>query len=301
MIINPGVENIELRCKDEFTYLLRKYPNVAFNVSNWVTGINSRSRGYNILLVTEGYVGATENYDVNHIKNYDAFITSNSKFKELHPELNIYTINGVTNWDAYHWLEDFLTYDEKIRGICSLQRFYQYHKEGEINHLKHEVMRDLNTEPHLILHTYGPVPFGKEGSYQGTVGLKHHSHYDNLKKINEYLFCWCPESCYHPLWSYGHVTERMFNCFKSKTVPIYYGCYNIEDLVPTDLFVDFREFENLDGLAAFLIGLSKDKERYTRMVEDAYEWNLTNKIGDIRELERIIQKCIKDVGKGETK
>jgi len=292
MIINPGVENIEARCKDEFRYLIQKYPTVAFNVENWATGNNNSSLGYNILFATEGYVGAIRNYDPDTIRTYDAFITPNGKFKEIHPELNVYTVNGVTNWEAYHWLDSFKSYEEKIKGVCSLQRLYNYNLVGEINHLKHEVMRDLPTEPDLILHTYGPVPFGKEGSYKGKVGPKHHSHYENLKKINEYLFCWCPESAYHPLWSYGHVTERIFNCFKSKTIPIYYGCYNIEELVPTDLFVDFRNFEDLKELSAFLIDLSNDKDRYNSIVEAAYKWNLTNKIGDIREVERVIQACV---------
>ena len=122
----------------------------------------------------------------------------------------------------------------------------------------------------------------------------HQSHYENLKKINEYLFCWCPESTYHELWSYGHVTERLFNCFKAKTIAIYYGCYNIEELVPKGLFIDFRDFkDNLAGLSDFLIDLANDKERYNFIVESAYKWNLTNEIGDIRKVEDVLQECVK--------
>lgn len=293
MLINPGVENIEERVQDEFKYLLRKYPTIAFNTRNWISGTNNRVTGRNILLATEGYITIPENYDPVVIKKYDAFITSNNKFKELHKDLNIYTINGVTNWDNYYWLDDFCSFEEKIKGICSLQTIYKTGKEGDINHLKHEVMRDLKVEPHLIIHTFGPTLFGKPESYQGKIGPKHHSHYEHFKKINQYLFCWCPESTYHPLWSYGHLTERLFNCFKSKTIAIYYGCYNVEELVPKELFIDFRDFEGLDSLADFLIKLSNDKDRYYNMVESAYEWNKTNKIGDVMELEKVLDLCTK--------
>lgn len=294
MIINRGVENIEVRCENDFNYFIQKYPTVAFNTSNWVSGNNSRNHGKNILFATEGYITIPQNYDPTYIKHYDVFITSNAKFKRLHPELNIRLINGVTNWVDYFWLESFIPYEDKIKGVCSLQTIYHTGSEGDINYLKHDVMCGLKTEPDLILHTYSKTtPFGKPESRQPVLEF-HQSHYENLKKINEYLFCWCPESTYHKLWSYGHVTERLFNCFKAKTIAIYYGCYNIEDLVPKELFIDFRDFKNdLEGLSAFLIDLAKDKERYNSIVESAYKWNLTNKIGDIRKVEEVLQDCVK--------
>lgn len=293
MIINRGVENIKDRCENDFNYLIQKYPTVAFNTSNWLTGNNSRSEGYNILLTTEGYITIPKNFDPKYIKTYDAMITFNSKFKELHPELNIYLIKGVTNWVDYYWLESFFSYEEKIKGVCSIQTIYHTGSDGDINHLKHDVMYNLNIEPHLVLHTYSKTtPFGKQESRQPPLQVLQ-SHYDNLKKINEYLFCWCPESTYHGLWSHGHVTERLFNCFKSKTIPIYYGCYNIEELVPKELFIDFRDFkDDLPKLANLLIELSNDKERYNYMIESAYQWNLANDIGDIRKLEEVIKICV---------
>jgi hypothetical protein len=144
----------------------------------------------------------------------------------------------------------------------------------------------------LLLHTYSKrTPFGKPESRQTPLYFNQ-SHYEILKKINEYMFCWCPESTYHDLWSYGHITERLFNCFKAKTIAIYYGCYNIEELVPKELYIDFRYFVNdLDGLSKFLIELSKDRNRYIDMVESAYEWNKTNKIGSIIELEKVLHRC----------
>jgi len=290
-IIDTNIDGLGERLKSEFDYLQKKYPTVAFNMKDWFGGLNNRSRGKNILMTTEGWCTIPKNYDVNVIKTYDAMITSNSKFKEQHPELNIYLMNAPQNWENYYELESFLSYDEKIKGVCSLARVYDTKRPGDINYLKHTVMIDLKIEPELCTHTYGPASFGKPGGYKGNLGYKH-SHYYNLKKINEYLFCWCSEPIYHEMWSWDWVTERLFNCFKSKTIAIYYGCYNIEDLVPTDLFIDYRNFDNIDELSKYLLEFSKDKKKYNDMIESAFEWNKTNKLGSMELVEKLIQKCV---------
>jgi hypothetical protein len=88
---------------------------------------------------------------------------------------------------------------------------------------------------------------------------------------------------YHVLWSWDWITERLWNAFKSKVVPIYYGCYNIEQKVPKDLFVDFRKFNTLKQLAEYLINFPEQK--WVDMTEKAFEWYKTCKIGDMDELE----------------
>lgn len=292
-IFNSNTDGLEQRLKSEFDYLQFKYPTVAFNVYDWYERPNNKSNGKNILLATEGYITIPNNYNPSVVKQYDVLITYNNKYKEQHPELNIILQNAPINWENYYVLDSFLTYDEKIKGICCLAKVYNTGVEGDINFMKHTVMRDLKVEPELSVHTYGPNSFGRPESYKGNLGYKY-SHYYNLKKINEYLFCWCPEPIYHKLWSWNYVTERLFNCFKSKTVAIYYGCYNIEELVPTNLFIDYRNFENVNDLSKYIIEFSKNKKKYTEMVEEAFEWNLTTKLGNIGLLEEILQDCVKN-------
>jgi hypothetical protein len=291
MIINRKKENINLRLNNEFEYLKIKYKNIAFNIQDWNGRPNNRPNGKNILIATEGYITIPNNYNPEIIKQYDAFITYNSKFKELHPDLNIHLQNAPINCGDFYELETHLNYKNKIKGVCSIQRVYNTGSAGDINYMKDSVMKGLNVEPHLCLHTFGPKPFGKPDSYQCNLEAPP-NHYKNLKKINDYLFCWCPEPIYHELWSYNYVTERLFNCFKSKTIAIYYGCYNIENLVPTELFIDFRNFQSLNELSQYLIELSNDEKKYTEIVEAAYNWNLKNKLGSITLLEEIFQECI---------
>jgi len=290
MIIQyEGSENIHLRSLNEFEYLRSKYSNIAFNCNTWDGVPNDKAHGKTILLSQEGYITMPNNYTIDTIKKYDAYITYNRKLKELNSHLNIFLINGPLNWCDYFWLEEFKDFGGKIRGVMSMQTVYNTGRDGDINYLKHTVMNELDVEPHLILHTYGPAPFGKPGSYQGSTG-KTHSHYKNLEVINNYLFCWCPEPMYHPYWSYDYITERLFNCFKSKTIAIYYGCYNVEDHIPDEIYIDYRKFESVKHLSEYLIDLTANKKKYTDIVESAYLWNLKNKFGVMRYNEPILKE-----------
>lgn len=294
MIVGRHIENLDLRVKREWEYIDAKYPTMAFNAMTWLHDPNVRAKGYNILLAQEGIISMPINYDVSFIKsNYDAVVTYSVKFKEAHPELKVYNTQCPANYEAYHWLEEFRTYDQKIRGICSLQTFYNWGHPLDANIMKHKVMAELTTEPHLILHTFGPNPFGKAESYQGNLGHRH-SNYNNLKKINEYLFCYAAECISDPFWGHNYLTERVFNTFKSKTVLIYYGATNVEELLPGHIFVNVRKFRTMEELSDYLVILSKDKERYNYMVEEAYKWNLTTTLGDMRYQEQVFQQAIRE-------
>ncbi|HON84209.1 MAG TPA: glycosyltransferase family 10, partial [Caldisericia bacterium] len=84
-----------------------------------------------------------------------------------------------------------------------------------------------------------------------------------------------------------YVTEKIFDCFLSKCIPIYLGAYNIEQIIPKELFIDYRIFEN-DNLSLYL--KSMDNNKYNKMIEDAQDWMKENryKKGSIDELEKTI-------------
>ena len=57
---------------------------------------------------------------------------------------------------------------------------------------------------------------------------------------------------------------------------MYYGCYNIEQCIPKELYIDYRNFKNDNELSQYLINFPKDK--YIEMVEKAYEYYLKMKL-----------------------
>lgn len=266
MLVNT-VDNMEDRLKDEFDYLSKKYPNVAFNHIDW----NGKVReGKDWLFALEGYITIPQNYDPNVINKYKGLITHNRKFAEAHPELNIVLTNGYANFHNYYRLDNHKSYEERIDGVCSLHNIYTYarNSEGEIVHKRPEFIKMV---PSDIKHTYGPVPWGND--YKGKIsGADHPNHIENLKVINNYKFVLSLESTYHPMWSYDWITCRLFNAIKAKTIPIYYGCFNIEEHVPSEFYIDFRKYVNND-----IKGLKKEMDSYTKQkfedqTEKALEW-----------------------------
>lgn len=147
----------------------------------------------------------------------------------------------------------------------------------------------FNQLSYPIKHTYGPNTWGGS-NYQGYAkNANHPNHIDNLDIVNRYRFVLTLEPMYHEMWSYDWVTERMWNAFKAKTIPLYYGCYNIEDLVPKEFYIDLRDFDlNMDAVAKYISGISK--EQYIEQTEKAYEWYFTKcRISNMQDLEAIFQ------------
>ncbi len=69
--------------------------------------------------------------------------------------------------------------------------------------------------------------------------------------LGKYKFALCFENSILKGW----VTEKIFDCFVAGTVPVYWGAPNVQDLVPTDCFIDMRHFATYDELALYLRSL----------------------------------------------
>lgn len=282
MFINE-TDDMEQRLTSEFDYLCNKYPKIAFNCIDWNHNLR---QGKEYLYPTEGYITIPQNYSPDVISKFKGLITHNTKFYEQNKDkFNIILSNGPLNSHNYYGLDYFRTFEEKINGVCSLNRIYHTGKDGDILHLRESLFGAL-TYP--IKHTYGPGKWGGQ-YYQGTIQANHPNHINNLDVINKYRFVLTLEPMYHEMWSYDWVTERMWNAFKAKTIPIYYGCYNIEKLVPKDLFIDLRDFNlNMNSVSNHISNISK--EQYIDMTEKAYDWYFNEcKISKMKDLEDIFK------------
>ncbi|GAH72585.1 unnamed protein product, partial [marine sediment metagenome] len=255
--------------------------------------INNLARGFKHLLTWEPYVIRPENWDMNVINQFDSFITFNRKFCESQ---NILSKSFITKCQSGgnidYELNNFRKYEEKIKGICILgKRGHDKRQEqGNIYFLREEFLKHLFVEPALVKHLYAHNPWGGR-FYQGRCEPYDPWGIAALRKINEYLFCFCPENTYHPLWSWGYLTTRLRRCFKAKTIGIYIGCYNIDELVPKDLYIDFRDFYgDYSRLAEYLINFPKEK--YLEMTERAYKWYKTCKLGLADDFENLLNSVV---------
>ena len=56
-------------------------------------------------------------------------------------------------------------------------------------------------------------------------------------------FVFCLENIYDKHYSVNYLTEKIFHAFLSSSVPIYCGCFNVEQLIDPSLFIDLRKFD----------------------------------------------------------
>ncbi|MEO2003068.1 MAG: glycosyltransferase, partial [Candidatus Poribacteria bacterium] len=70
--------------------------------------------------------------------------------------------------------------------------------------------------------------------------------------------------------SRGYITLRLPECLASRTVPIYLGCSNVEDYVPADCFIDYREFGSCSRLNEYLLDMSE--ATYRAYVSSIDQW-----------------------------
>jgi len=89
----------------------------------------------------------------------------------------------------------------------------------------------------------------KRMSYQGMAD-------DKLETLSKYKFSICFENTSTVK---DYITEKIFDCFLSQDVPIYWGATNISDIIPKECFIDFRNFDSYEELYKFIKNMDDDK------------------------------------------
>lgn len=84
-------------------------------------------------------------------------------------------------------------------------------------------------------------------SYKGKVA-------DKIGALTRYKFCLCFENMKD---IDGYITEKIFDCFKANCVPIYYGASDINDYIPSNTFIDFRQFKNFYEMHKYLAQINE--------------------------------------------
>lgn len=108
---------------------------------------------------------------------------------------------------------------------------------------------------------YGRYQFGSR-NYRGAIpGF--HSGKGKIQVLKNYRFCICFENSTHLK---GYITEKIFCCFAAGCVPVYWGAPNVEDYIPKNCYVDWRDFPDTESLYRYLKEMPN--EVYERYLED---------------------------------
>ena len=79
---------------------------------------------------------------------------------------------------------------------------------------------------------------------------------DKLETISRFKFCICYENA---KMIPDYITEKIFDCFFSGTVPVYLGAPNVTDFIPSDIFIDRRNFRTIKDLYSYMRGMSEEE------------------------------------------
>ncbi len=151
-------------------------------------------------------------------------------------------------------------YSERIRSIDFFDKFYpkDFYLYG----------RGWN-KPERFSIKQRLFGYKKYRTYQGEFAQK-----DKYKILSKFKFSLCFENCEIP----GNISEKIFDCFKSSCVPIYWGAPNIADFIPQNCFIDFRRFKNYDELTKFLITIKE--ETYNSYIKEIKKFLLSREYSE---------------------
>lgn len=256
--------------KDDHSIILSTHPVVDCDMYVYQDAFSFYGElpGVEILLMLEPYVVLPGEYsdEIWHYFDYvltfaDEIAEQRGKFRKIKfPVFPIYDDQG----DGTRVENPHITcpLSERKHAVCMINGNKHSFVEGELYSKRVEIARWFHEFSEIPFHAFGYPPY-ELPNYRGRVENK-------FQTLAQYKYCLCFENVHHPIWSRGYISEKLLHCLLTETVPIYLGCYNIEDYVPTGCFIDFRQFRNYGELNDFLNGLSENE--YLAYVDNIRTW-----------------------------
>ena len=256
---------------------------------------------YNYIIVND--------YEISNLSIWGIQLCNNNNLKK--DKINILIcIENLLHWadriNCKHWYPHYLLYnnydDDKINiylynHICNINKtckyisipmIYLYMNYYMINAYKIEPIiytefkekkfclsinkSDLNVDIKNIINKLQTIDIVDNISIYNDL-LKDKSCYHNINLLNifnKYKFIICFENSYDN----GYITEKIFNCFFSKTLPIYKGSPIIKNYINENCFIDGT---NINNLYDYIILLNNNEELYnTKIISDKISYSYNN-------------------------
>ena len=90
-----------------------------------------------------------------------------------------------------------------------------------------------------------------------------------LNKFAQYRYAFVTENTAHPQYSLGY-HQKMPDPLEARTIPIYYGCQDIEKYVPKECFIDYRDFGSYAAVDKYIQSITEDRYRQYIDAIDAF-------------------------------
>ena len=212
-----GAEEFESVITDDLKYkpitIFNDYPNVTQEQLNF--------NPYNILMVLEpNQLFGIHDWAINNYHMFDIILTWGQEILDKCP--NAYFFPFGISWLDKKYIDDIDNIEKKfeVSFLCGAKQRIEGH------HLRHRLFERGN-EIHIPKQWYYTLE-----DYQYNEGNHTIIQYENQppgsekKKLWNSMFSICVENSSNR----GYHTEKIIDAFLSKTIPIYWGCPNLEEL-----------------------------------------------------------------------
>jgi hypothetical protein len=106
---------------------------------------------------------------------------------------------------------------------------------------------------------------------------------DKVSTISGYKFSFCVENIKYP----GYITEKIIDSLVAGVIPVYLGAPDIEEFIPTEIFIDARKYENIEELKNYLLEI---KENQANRMIDLGQKFLRSKQGNLYSYEEFADR-----------
>lgn len=107
--------------------------------------------------------------------------------------------------------------------------------------------------------------YKKYKTYKGTVDNK-------IELLSQYKYSICFENLTNVD---GYFTEKIFDCFKARCVPIYWGASNVSSYIPEGCYIDYRNHGTYEKLLKYLQNIGENE--YSRYIGNIQKFLQSNK------------------------
>ena len=168
------------------------------------------------------------------------------------------------------WYNDYAPEQLDYYGRTEPEQKFRYFRGASlVNRINPELTH--NIARYLYRHRLS-------GIYKGSLpGLSKN------KALSDYKFNFCFENSSLK----GYITEKIFDCFFSGTVPIYYGAPDIGHYIPEDCYLSFTQFESISALQKYLAEM--DYDTYLQYLVKAADF-LSSPAVEVFSTEKFIEK-----------
>lgn len=146
--------------------------------------------------------------------------------------------------------------DGRAHAICMINGAKTSRVPGELYTAREEIARWFGAHSEMPFDVYGQPAFMDLPGYVGSLTRE-----EKPLTLAKYRYSLCFENCYDPFWSRGYITEKLPECIQSRTVPIYLGCWDIEEYFPDGCYIDYRRFDGCADLNDYLVNIPEDEYR----------------------------------------